>query len=54
MFPMKRNPSNTPLFVLVGICLWAVSLLTGCAWSAEGEGFRIHVAPDPADEVSPP
>jgi len=51
---MKRNPSSYILFTAVGCCLLAVSLLTGCAWSAEGDGLRINTQPDTTDEAFPP
>lgn len=53
-FFMKRNLSGYPLFALIGFCLLAVSLLTGCAWSAEGDGLRIQVPADSSDEAFPP
>ncbi|MEX2381639.1 MAG: hypothetical protein WD490_04595 [Opitutales bacterium] len=44
---MNKNRFARVSFAILGTCFLAVSLMTGCAWSAEGNGVRVN---SPADE----
>jgi len=39
---MKHPHVQSSLTILAGVCLLAVSLLTGCTWSADSDNVKIR------------